>query len=185
MHIDYLSLLSKHTAGQHPMTVPALIIHSTLVTKKALDIAYAHVQRNPDTHIDFRLLEEMGMLHDIGIFSTNTPSLFTTGEGDYITHITHGERILAEEGLPRHARAAATHINIPKEEIEAYNLTLPVKDHLPETIEEEILTLADFFYSKRFAHLFYEYTQEEIREMMRRYGEGAAERFEALAKKYL
>lgn len=185
MTVDYLSLISKHTQGEHPRTVPALIIHSALVTKKALDIGFAYKKKHPEAEIDFRLLEEMGMLHDIGIFSTNTPMLHTTGEGAYITHITHGARILEDEGLSKHARAALSHTAISKEEIIEQDLDLPPQDFVPQTIEEELLCLADFFYSKRFETLFHEHSPQQIEDMMRQYGEKAAKRFVRLAEKYL
>lgn len=185
MAIDYLSLISKHTEGQHPKTVPAFIIHSALVTKKALDIARAYAEKHPEVDIDFRLLEELGMVHDIGIFRTETPALFTNGNGEYLTHITHGVEILEEEGLPTHARAALTHTGISQEQIAARGLPLPDRDHLPETIEEEILCLADFYYSKNFSRLFCERTPQEIRRYMAQYGQEAVAVYDRLAKKYL
>lgn len=185
MTVDYLSLISKHTAGEHPQTVPAFIIHSALVTKKALDIASDYMQKHPEAIIDVRLLEEMGMLHDIGIFHTKDDFLYTTGQGPYITHILHGETVLNQEGHPAHARASRTHMGLTKNNIALRKLPLPAEDHLPETIEEEILCLADTFYSKRFDSLFYERSVNEVREMLAEFGEEALHVFDMLAKKYL
>ena len=181
---DYLALISKYTQGEHEQTVPAFIIHSALVTKKALDIAQKYMQKNPDVRIDLRLLEEMGMLHDIGIFRTQTPPLFTRGQGPYITHFTHGADILESERLFRHAQAAKTHSDITKEEIVAQKLPLPAEDHVPTTPEEEIISLADKYYTKRFKELFYERSVEEIREYLAGYGQGAVTRFNELHAKY-
>ncbi len=185
MTTDYLSLISKHTAGEHKQTVPAFIIHSALVTKKALDIAHKYQQAHPKANINFRLLEEMGMLHDIGIFRTNEPKLFTKGDDPYITHILHGAAILEEEGLPTHARASLTHTGITRRNIEQNNLPLPLQDYLPETIEEEILCLADTFFSKRFDSLFDERTPVQAREMVSGFGEEALTVYDTLCEKYL
>lgn len=181
---DYLSLISKHTAGEHEQTVPAFIIHSALVTKKALDIANKHLQNNPQASIDLRLLEEIGMLHDIGIFKTETPFLFTSGDGPYVTHLSKGARLLEQEGLPVHASAARTHSDISAEDIQQASLPLPPSNYSPQTPEEEILSLADKFYSKRFNELFKERSVQEVRAYLRGYGEAAVERFNKLYARY-
>ncbi len=182
--VDYLSLISKHTEGEHPQTVPAFIIHSALVTNKALGIARRYVEKNPDAQVDLTLLEEMGMLHDIGIFETQTPFLFTTGQGPYITHLSKGARLLEQEGLPLHANAARTHSDISSEDIQKQDLPLPEEEYTPQTPEEEILSLADKFYTKRFDSLFTERSLPEVREYLRGYGVAAVERFNELYAKY-
>ena len=53
-----------------------LINHSSDVTKKALDIARNH----PELNINIQFVREAGMLHDIGIFKTNAPSIDCHGE---------------------------------------------------------------------------------------------------------
>lgn len=182
--VDYLSLISKHTRGEHEQTVPAFIIHSALVTKKALDIARDYLERNPAADIDLRLLEEMGMLHDIGVFSTDTPQLFTQGEGPYITHLSEGAHLLEQEGLPLHASAARTHSDITRAEIVDGDLPLPAEDHVPSSPEEEVLSVADKFYAKRFDSLFDERSLAEVREYLRGYGEDSLARFDVLYAKY-
>lgn len=179
---DYLSLISKYTEGEHPQTVPAFIIHSALVTKKALDIADKYVKRTGE-EIDMRLLEEMGMLHDIGIFRTREEKLFTQGEGDYILHLDYGHEILSEEGLHTHAGAAKNHANISKEDITSQQLPLGNKQYVPQTPEEEILHVADQFFSKRFNDLFTERSVAEVLSHLRKY-DGKAERFQELYAKY-
>ena len=181
---DYLALISKYTQGEHEQTVPAFIIHSALVTKKALDIAQKYMQKNPDVRIDLRLLEEMGMLHDIGIFKTKTPFLFTQGEGSYVTHLSKGAAILEAEGLPLHANAARTHSDITPQEIRENNLSLPPGKYTPQSVEEEILVLADLFYTKRFDSLFEERSVETIQKYSSKYGADAVKRFNELHAKY-
>jgi uncharacterized protein len=180
--VDYLSLISKYTQEEHEQTVPAFIIHSTLVTQKALQIARSYTEHTGE-EIDLQLLEEMGMLHDIGIFRTKEPVLFTTGDGPYITHLHHGSEILKKEGLELHARAARTHASISLDEIKEQNLPLPDKGYVPETSEEEILHIADQFFSKNFKHLFDERTHKQVLEYLNQYPT-KKKRFISLFNKY-
>ena len=182
--VDYLRLISKHTQGEHEQTVPALIIHSALVTKKALDIANDYLKRHPEKQLDLRLLEEMGMLHDIGIFQTDTPVLFTKGEGPYITHLSKGAKILEAENLPLHANAARTHSTITQEQIRSEELPLPAGEYVPQTPEEEILSLADKFYNKRFEGLFSERSVAEVREYLAQYSDDSVRHFDVVFAKY-
>ena len=123
------------------------------------------------------------MLHDIGVFRTDTPFLFTTGEGPYITHLTHGEELLREEGFRVHARAARTHQAISAEDVRERGLPLPERDHLPQSPEEEVLALADYFYSKKFDSLFAERTPAQIRTYYERHGR-SVQQFDRLYAKY-
>jgi uncharacterized protein len=182
--IDYLSLITKYTQEEHKQTVPAFIIHSALVTKKALTIAKKYLEKHPNKTLDMRFIEEIGMLHDIGIFQTKTPFLFTKGTGPYITHLAKGSNILEKENLLLHARAARTHANISKEDIKRYNLPLPQAEYTPQSDEEEILALADVYYTKRFDSLFEERSIDSIRVYLEKYGLEAVNRFNALHKKY-
>ena len=182
--VDYLRLISKHTQGEHEQTVPALIIHSALVTKKALDIANDYLKRHPEEQLDLRLLEEMGMLHDIGIFQTDTPFLYTTGSGPYINHLSKGAKLLEAENLPLHANAARTHHDLTPEEIQEQDLLLPAAEYVPQTPEEEILSLADRFYSKQFESLFTERPVEEVRAYLLDNNPSGLGRFNALFAKY-
>lgn len=180
---DYLSLLSEITDGEHHQTVPAFIIHSSLVTKKALDIAKKYLQKNPEAELDLRLLEEICMLHDVGIFSTDTPPLFTNGELPYLSHLTMGHQLLAQKGLLEHASAARNHTPIWKEEILSKALPLPPEDHVPTNEMEEILFLADSHYSKKFSELFSERTLEQMRDYLQQFPKKLAE-FDRLWEKY-
>ncbi len=184
MPVDYLSLISKHTSGEDPRTVPAFIIHSALVTKKALDVASSFLERHSDAKIDLRLLEEMGMLHDIGIFRVEEPMLFTHGPQPYLSHLTRGREILEEEGLPVHARAAIAHSGIPKSHVVEKELPLEHVDHLPKTSEEELLYLADQFFTKRFSQLFQERSLEQTRSYVEKHGKDRLAFFDSLWKKW-
>lgn len=180
--IDYLSLISEYTDGEHEQTVPAFIIHSALVTRKALAIAKSYQERSGE-EVDLRLLEEMGMLHDIGIFRTKDHRLFTQGSGPYITHLSQGSDLLEEEGLSKHARGARTHASISPDEVDEQGLPLPDYDYVPQGVEEEILHIADQFFSKNFRRLFDERSVEQVLSYLEQYPT-KRKRFKQLYLKY-
>ena len=66
---------------------------------KALAVAD---QLGPAT-LDREFLFEAAMLHDIGIFMTDTPTLGLHGDQPYIRHGTLGRDLLESHGLQRHA----------------------------------------------------------------------------------
>ncbi len=90
------------------------------------------------------------MLHDIGIFMTHAPELGCRGVHAYISHGHLGHQLLEGLGFPRHALICERHVGvgITMDEIEAQNLSLPRRDMVPETLEEQIICYADKFFSK-------------------------------------
>jgi uncharacterized protein len=100
--------------------------------------------------VDVQFLEEAAMLHDIGIFRCNAPSIYCNGTEPYIRHGLLGGEILRNEGFPRHARVAERHTGtgLTREQIERQQLPLPLEDFTPETLEEQMVCYADKFYSK-------------------------------------
>jgi uncharacterized protein len=180
--MNYLEVISRHTRDEHEHTVPAFIIHSALVTNKALEIARDYLQRNPDAKIDLRFLVEASMLHDIGIFRVDEPRLHTKGALPYIAHAQTGYELLLEEGLPRHALVARNHVAITASEVREQGLPLPEEDHLPTTPEEELVFVADQFYSKVFGDLFAERSLDEVRAYLDRLGKRG--HFDELWAKY-
>ena len=60
----------------------SLLIHSQLVTDKAMSLAIKH----PEMDLDIPFIKEAAMLHDIGIFLTNAPDIGCFGEYNYICH---------------------------------------------------------------------------------------------------
>src|SRR5205085_4689241 len=91
----------------------------------------------------------------------------------YICHATEGQKILDDEGFPKHARVAAVHtgVGIYADEIKKRNFPIPEKDYIPETIEEKIVTYADLFFSKNPESLFEEKTPERIRKSLEKFEE--------------
>lgn len=123
-----------------------LISHSTDVKNKALEIARNH----PELGADETFIEEAAMLHDIGIFRTDAPSIQCFGNEPYIRHGILGGNILREEGLPIHALVCERHTGtgLTMDDIIQQNLPLPHQDMIPISIEEQIICFADCFFSK-------------------------------------
>jgi len=109
-----------------------LLKHSRQVADRCLAI----VRKHKELPVDVQFLEEAAMLHDIGIFRCDAPSIYCHGTEPYIKHGPIGADILRSEGFPRHARVAERHTGTG----------LP--GYEPETLEEQIVCYADKFYSK-------------------------------------
>ncbi len=150
-----------------------LITHSTLVMERAVRICDAH----PELGINRQFVIEAAMLHDIGIFKCNAPSIHCTGDAPYICHGRIGAELLRAEGYPMHARVCERHTGagLAKQEIVSQHLPLPEQDFLPETIEEKLICYADKFYSK--SHLEHQKSIEEAVRSLQKFGEEGVLRF--------
>ncbi len=159
-----------------------LINHSMAVARKAVKIA----EEVKHLHPDIKFIEEAAMLHDIGVFLTKEPQIGCFGESHYLGHGVLGREVLEKEGLPRHALVCERHIGvgITMEEIKRNQLPLPEREMVPLTIEEEIICLADKFFSKSAENLFQEKGSTEIKEALRKHGEEKVKKFELLLEKY-
>lgn len=162
---DVFRIIHKYIPPDGP-TYPLYVIHCMLVARKA--VAIGQRLGLADERITF--LEEAAMLHDIGIVATDTPSLFCTGTLPYLMHTVEGANILTAEGLPRHARVAERHPNLTVQDIVERKLPLPARDMTCETVEEEIISFADCFYSKVVDNLWHEKPLAEVRRNFSRYG---------------
>ena len=145
-----------------------LIIHSAMVTRKALELA----ARVPHLHPDLLFIRQAAMLHDIGIFVTNAPEIFCYGEHPYLMHGPFGRELLEKEGLARHALVCDRHtgVGLSKEDIINGKMPLPPRDMLPISIEEKIICFADTFYGKNFEKLCREKSIERIAAKVAEYG---------------
>jgi len=123
-----------------------LVEHSRLVARKALAVAERMSRLNPD--MDF--IHEAAMVHDIGIFLTRLPELKCTGDLPYICHGYKGRELMDEAGFPLHGRVCERHVGvgISLEDIQTRQLPVPLRDMMPQTVEEKIICYADKFYSK-------------------------------------
>ncbi|MCF8069323.1 MAG: phosphohydrolase [Desulfobacterales bacterium] len=143
--LDPLAIIGKYyqPGSQAHRT---MIQHAEPVTGKSLDIAREVPHLSPD--LDF--IYEAAMLHDIGIFMTNAPSLGCHGDYPYICHGILGQKLLEGLNFPKHARVCERHVGvgITADEIRNQNLPLPIRDMTPKTVEEKIICYADKFFSK-------------------------------------
>jgi len=150
-----------------------LISHSRHVTEKALSVAYKH----PELNLDETFIAEASMLHDIGIFMCNAPSIQCFGTHQYIQHGYLGCEILQREGLYRHSLVCERHTGagITREKIISRNLPLPQRDMLPVSLEEQVICYADKFYSK--SKLGKPHTIEYIVSHLAKYDQEDVEKF--------
>ena len=145
-----LSTLPKKIIGKYykkdtPL-YDLLWTHSKLVASLALEIAEAH----PVWEIDKAFLYEAAMLHDIGIFLTDAPSIGCTGPHPYIQHGILGAHLLLKEGLPKHALVCERHtgVGLTLQDIISRELPLPAREMVPVSLEEQLICYADCFYTK-------------------------------------
>ena len=120
-----------------------LMVHSRKVADKAIKTC------NKPEMIPF--IEAAAMLHDIGIFQCDAPSIQCFGSEPYICHGALGGRILREEGWPRAAMVCERHTGtgLSREQIETQHLPLPPDGiYEPQALEEQVVCYADKFYSK-------------------------------------
>lgn len=143
--IEYFKIIHKYIKPDS-LAYSFYIPHVILVTAKAIKVGI-RIGLSKDK---LRFIEESAMLHDIGMIKTKDEEIGCFGDNPYLCHILEGQKILEKEGLPMHARVARSHIGvgITKEEIIDKKLPLPEEDFLPETLEEEIISYADLFFSK-------------------------------------
>ncbi len=148
-------------------------IHAVKVTSLALEMA----RRHPELGIDMQFVEEAAMLHDLGIFLTDAPRIYCFGTESYLCHGYLGAELLRSLGYERHARVCERHTGtgLTKEVIAANGWNLPVKDFVPETIEEQLICFADKFYSKT-KYLETARTLEQVVESMAKISPEAVEK---------
>ena len=155
--------------------------HSRLVADKALQLAQAH----PELEIDLDFVYEAAMIHDIGVFLTNAPSIYCTGDQPYICHGVLGAELMRADGYPRHALVCERHTGagLTVADIIAQNLSLPHRDMCPVSLEEKLVCFADKFYSK--SNPDREKPLDKVRKSVARYGEDSLRRFEEMAALFL
>ena len=153
-----------------------LIRHGMQVAQKALRIA----ENNAALKANKSFLENAAMLHDIGIFMTNSPGFGCRGRHPYICHGMLGAQLLRDRGLPDYALVCERHVGvgISAEDIRHFRLPLPEKDMLPVTIEEQIVCYADKFFSKNSHGGANAKTIEQITRDVKSYGNDKVKRFQ-------
>jgi len=123
-----------------------LMLHSQHVKQKVLDVCDKH----PELQVDRQFMEEACMLHDIGIFLCDAPSIQCFGSHQYVEHGYLGADLIRAEDLPRHALVCERHtgVGISLQSVIERNLPLPHRDFVPVTVEEQMICYADKFFSK-------------------------------------
>jgi len=152
-----------------------LLKHSQAVAEKALRV----VERIPDLKPDTRFIEEAAMIHDIGIFYTNTPSIECNGTYPYVCHGYLGRKLMEDMGYPRHALVCERHVGVGLsiDDINKFNLPLPMRNMIPVSLEEQIVCYADKFFSKKRGKYGEELTVEAVIKKIEIYGRNQALRF--------
>ena len=174
--MDYQSIIDKYYPSENELR-RILLVHSRQVADRCLKIAKQH----PELRLDIEFLEEVAMLHDIGIFRCNAPSIECVGTEPYICHGVLGRAMLDEIGLFRHALVCERHTGagLARQEIIDRDLPLPHRDLLPLSIEEKIVCYADKFYSK--SHPERVRTLDVARGKLEKYGLDTLKRFDEMA----
>ena len=148
--MDYQAIIDKYYTDGDLQRL--LMKHSRQVADRCLQI----VRKHRELPVDVQFLEEAAMLHDIGIYQCDAPSILCHGTEPYIRHGQIGGDLLRQEGFPRHARVAERHTGTGLPGFE------------PETLEEQIICYADKFYSK--SHLGEEVSIDKIKYNIWKYG---------------
>ena len=158
-----------------------LVIHSLSVSGKAMKMLDAH----PELHLNRSFVKEAALLHDIGIFQTDAPSIRCFGTHPYIAHGYLGAEILRAEGFPQHALVCERHTGagLSLQDIIDQQLPVPHREMLPVTLEGQLICFADKFFSK--THLDEEKTVEKARNSIAKYGEEGLNRFDRWCSLFL
>jgi uncharacterized protein len=172
--MDPVEIIGRHYAPASK-SHRILLEHGRLVAEKAL----AAAGRVPHLAPDLAFVESAALLHDIGIFLTDSPTLDCHGREPYIRHGILGREILEALGLPRHGLVCERHVGvgISAEDIRRFDLPLPVRDMRPVTVEEQIICYADKFFSKNGSDTHCEKPVAEIVASLKIYGADEVERF--------
>ena len=171
--MDYQSIIDKYYPSENELR-RILLLHSRQVADRCLLIAKKH----PELRLDKEFLEEAAMLHDIGIFRCNAPSIQCFGTEPYICHGYIGGQILRDEGLVRHALVCERHTGtgLSREQIERQNLPLPLDcSYEPDVMEEQVVCYADKFYSK--SHIDHERSVVETAQSLEKFGPEGVRKF--------
>lgn len=174
-----LEIIAKYYPAGAPLT-EVLLSHSEDVTGLALELVDTH----PEMGLDRAFVAEAAMLHDIGIYLTEAPTIHCVGDAPYILHGWLGAELLRREGLPRHALVAERHTGsgLLWSEIQQRGIALPEGIYVPVSLEEELICYADKFFSK--TKLGKRKPLDKVRAGFAKHGEAALARFDFLHEKF-
>ena len=177
---NVISLIDKYYPEENELK-HILLTHSRSVADKALAMARNH----PELNLDLVFVEEAAMLHDIGIFRTDTDGIHCFGTYPYICHGYLGSELVAAEGFPKHALVCERHTGagLSLQSILEQNLPVPHREMVPLSLEEQIICFADKFFSK--TKLDREKSVEKARNSIAKYGEEGLIRFDHWCELFL
>ncbi len=165
-----LALLKKYAPDERVHRI--MLSHSKAVQKLAME--WARKIKKNGYRVDLEFVSTAALLHDIGRYK------YPPGAKEAIRHGIEGGKMLRKEGYPKHAKLIENHIGagITKSDIKGQGLPLPMKDYIPKTIEEKIVSCADCLISggKRVP------ISEEVRRFMSELGESYGKRVLKLYK---
>lgn len=152
--------------------------HVVKVTELALIIA----DLNPHLKIDRKILIRGAMLHDIGIIKTQAPGIGCKGKHPYICHTYLGRKMLEKAGMDDIAPVCERHIGVglTVKDIKKSGYPLPLRDMVPETLEEKLICYADKFYSKSENHLLIAKPIDKVNRKISKYGLDKISKFREL-----
>ena len=174
--MDYQKIIDKYYPAGTPLR-DIYLRHCRSVSDLALEL-------NRDCRLGLppEQVEAAAMLHDIGIYLCDAPSIECRGQEPYIAHGILGAELLRREGAPEWVARVAEHhtgSGLTANEITEQRLPLPARDFLPETLLEKLICYADKFYSK--SGSMKRKPLDRVRAQMGAFGPASLARFDALA----
>jgi uncharacterized protein len=158
-------LHQKHKQGDFPELYFELVwTHSDIVRQIAVRLADT-LEETKSIKVNREILEAGALLHDIGMYPCYDDELNTSSKLIPLQHAFVGGSIVRSEGFgEEYARFCEVHTatGLTKEDIERENLEVEIKDYVPVTVEEELVTYADKFHTKYPAFDPYEMISERI-----------------------
>lgn len=154
--------------------------HCRQVADKSLEIA-----RRRNLPLDTDEIKCAAMLHDIGIFLTDAPSIDCHGDAPYIAHGILGADLLRKAGFGEEICHVAEHhtgAGITAGEVRAQHLPIPVRNYMPESLLERLICYADKFFSK--SGEMQEKPLAVVRASLLKISSGTLERFDALDREF-
>ncbi len=173
--VNYAFILNKYYEEGSAL-LDLLLTHSEMVAQKALSVA-----GQSGIDVDLNFVRDAAMLHDVGIFKCNAPSIHCIGSEPYIRHGVIGGELMRDAGFPAIARVCERHTGsgLTAKEIAETGLPLPHEDFLPESFEEKLICYADKFFSKS-GNPTAEKPLDRVRASMAKFGASSLERFDQL-----
>ena len=152
----------------------------------------------PSDYVDEYAALIGGLLHDIGTYfvlkydgsekvdgSEKSENKLSFDGPNYILHGIRGYEYLLRNGFSEDAAQFArnhTGVGLTREQVVSQNLPLPAEDYIPQTIEQEIVMVADKYNSKSIPPRFL--TVDVYRRKAARFGEKNAMRWMQFVAKY-